>query len=137
MDLTSSSYMASLSPTPSSLIHSSASLPAAFSSPQNSTTLFGISSFLKLVSSRYEVYKLQKKVSRLRFETMNDRMEQLRNNELKLRTTLFEDHFQQDASELVQIRDLQNSTIVFDREAMNHFAVDFAAAQREAYEVSR
>ncbi|KAF7950285.1 hypothetical protein EAE96_007573 [Botrytis aclada] len=64
-------------------------------------------------------------------------MEQLRNHELKIRTTLFEDQFQQDASEIVQIRDLQNTNIVHERKAMHHFADGFAAAKREAYEISR
>ncbi|TGO49026.1 hypothetical protein BCON_0223g00130 [Botryotinia convoluta] len=165
MDLTSSSYTASLNPTPPSFINSSTSPLTTISSIQNSTSkddntcciteianpgrvsvpivalivlvTLGIYTSLGLIFSRYDVYKLRKNVARLRFEKLDDRMEQLRNHELKIRTTLFEDHFQQDASELVQIRDLQNTTIVFDRGAMNHFADGFEAAKREAYEISR
>ncbi|KAF7891228.1 uncharacterized protein EAF02_001553 [Botrytis sinoallii] len=97
--------------------------------------VLGIYSFVHLIISRYEVHKLEKNLSSLRFETMDDRVEQLRNHERKIRTTLFEDYFQQDASQLAQIRDLQNTTIVFERGAMNHFADGFEAAKREACEI--
>ncbi|KAF7941885.1 uncharacterized protein EAE97_006722 [Botrytis byssoidea] len=165
MYLTSSSHTASLNPTSSSPIHSLASLPTAICPPQNSTSkddntcgttdidepwrasvpitalvvlvVSGILSFVYVIVFRYKVYKLQKNVSRLRFEKLDDRMEQLRNHECDIRTTLFEDYFQQDASELVQIRDLQNTTIVSERGATNQFAEGFEAAKREAYEISR
>ncbi|KAF7891844.1 hypothetical protein EAF00_008146 [Botryotinia globosa] len=165
MDLTSSSHTASLSPTPSSFIHSLASLPTAISSPQNSISkdnntcyitdidypwlvhvpvialvvlvILGILSFVFAIVFRYKVYELEENVSRLRFEKLDDSLEQLRNHESKIRKTLFEDQFQQDAPELVQIRELQNMTIVFERGAMIHIANRFEAAKREAYEILR
>ncbi|TGO69477.1 hypothetical protein BOTNAR_0010g00110 [Botryotinia narcissicola] len=133
MDLTSSSHTASLSPTPSSAIHSLASLPTAISSPQNSTSkddntcyitdidypwLVPVPIIALVVPVILEIlsFVYVNNVSRLRFEKLDDRMEQLRNHERDIRTTLFEDYFQQDASELAQIRDLQNTTIVLKEE---------------------
>ncbi|KAF7890771.1 uncharacterized protein EAF01_010580 [Botrytis porri] len=158
MDLTSSSYTASSSPTPPSF-------PATISLIQNSTSKddntcyitktadrgrvsvpiialivlihTAIFTSLYLVCSRYVIYQSRKNVARLRFEKLDDRLKQLRNHELKIRATLFEDQSQQDASELVQIGDLQNTTTGFGGGAMDHFANGFEAAKRKLYEISR
>ncbi|TEY47967.1 hypothetical protein BOTCAL_0300g00010 [Botryotinia calthae] len=160
MNLTSSSHAASLNHIPPSFINSSASLPTTMTSIQNSTCedgtlcyitqpeqvyirpvvfasliVFTIYTLLSLFFHRFELLKSREEVNRLKIDRLDFRLKQLRLHERKVRKTLWEDCFQEDASELVQVRDLKHMMDIPEDIAIYEYGYDHAKG--EVYEILR